>query len=249
MFKDYPCLRLEADSSVESTCRVAEEMPLSIFVNGRHFASAVVSPQMIEEFVLGHLYSEQIVAGLDEVEALEVENGVVRAIIRDPLRAVLPRRTIVSGCGGAASFLDKSRLPKISSDLIGVGQEIFSAMKAVSLSEVHRATGGVHSVGLFSAGDAICIIDDIGRHNALDKAIGFALKKGIDFSRIMAVCTGRISSEMALKCSAAKIPIVVSRGATTGLAIDIAEKTGLCIVGFVRGSKMNIYSHPHRLAR
>jgi FdhD protein len=248
MLREYQCLWLEGDTSEDSTCQVAEEMPLSIFVNGRHFAAAVVSPQMIEEFVLGHLFSEQVVSGLEDVEALEAETGVVRAIIRNPLKAVFPRRIIVSGCGGGASFLDSSRLPKIASDLRVNREDVLSAMKAISQSEVHKATGGVHSVGLFSREGLVCIVEDIGRHNALDKAIGHGLKRGVDFGQTFAASTGRISSDMALKCSAAGIPLAASRGATTSLAIEIAEKTGLCIAGFVRGERMNVYSHPRRLA-
>ena len=89
--------------------------------------------------------------------------------------------------------------------------------------------------------------EDIGRHNALDRVIGYALRNNVDLSRTYAICSGRISSEMVRKCLIANIPIIISRGATTTLAIEIAAKTGLCVIGFVRSSKMNIYSHPERV--
>ena len=119
-------------------------------------------------------------------------------------------------------------------------------MKAISLSETHIATGGVHSVGLFEKEGAVCIIEDIGRHNALDKAIGHGLFEKIDFSQTYVACTGRISSEMALKCSVAGIPVIVSRGATTSLAISIAERTGLTIIGFLRGKRLSVYTNRER---
>ena len=119
-------------------------------------------------------------------------------------------------------------------------------MKAISLSETHIATGGVHSVGLFEKEGAVCIIEDIGRHNALDKAIGYGLFEKIDFSQTYVTCTGRISSEMALKCSVAGIPVIVSRGATTSLAISIAERTGLTIIGFLRGKRLCVYTNRER---
>jgi FdhD protein len=99
-------------------------------------------------------------------------------------------------------------------------------------------------VGLFCERGPICIIEDIGRHNALDKAIGYALfqKQDFDFSRTFVACTGRVSSDMALKCSVAGIPIIVSRGATTSLAISIAERTGLCVIGFLRGKRLSVYT-------
>jgi FdhD protein len=121
-------------------------------------------------------------------------------------------------------------------------------MKAISLSETHIATGGVHSVGLFDQSGPVSIIEDIGRHNALDKAIGSLIIKGerFDLGRAFAACTGRVSSDMALKCSVAGIPIVVSRGATPGRAITIAQRTGLGIIGFLRGKRLSVYANRGR---
>jgi len=248
MMDDYECIKLEGESRQEGLCPVVEEAPLSIFINGRHFATAMISPALREEFVVGHLYSERIISGRRELESLEVEGDVARAMISHPLRAIVPRRPIVSGCGGVASFLDQAKLPRIDSDLqIGINQ-VRESMAAISLSEIHKATGGVHCVGLFGDGEPI-IIEDIGRHNALDKAIGSALmrREGFNFVRSYVACTGRVSSDMALKCSVAGIPLVVSRGATTTLAISIAQRTGLCIIGFLRGKRMTVYSHSQRL--
>jgi len=247
LIKEYSCLKLDGECIEEAACQVVEEVPLSIFINGRHFVTAMISPKMKKEFVTGHLVSERIAAGLEEIESLEIEGNVARIVVANPMRAIVPRRPIVSGCGGVASFLDESKLPMIKSDLQVGKEEIQEAMRAISLSEIHIATGGVHSVGLFEKKGSICIIEDIGRHNALDKAIGHGLEHKVDFSRTFVACTGRISSDMALKCSVAGIPVVVSRGATTSLAISIAERTGLSIVGFVRGKRLNVYTSCQRI--
>jgi len=247
MFKEYPCLKLDGDKTKSSMHTVVEEVPLSIFINGRHFVTAMISPSMRREFIIGHLFSERIVSGISEVESLEIEGNVARAIVTNPMRTILPRRPIVSGCGGISSFLDESKLPEISSHMKIEREKIYKSMKAISLSKLHEATGGVHSVGLFGKDGTIYISEDIGRHNALDKAIGYSLTKGIKFGETFAASTGRISSDMALKCSVAGIPIIASRGATTSLAISIAERTGLSIIGFARGKRMNIYSNPWRV--
>ncbi|OPY55015.1 MAG: formate dehydrogenase accessory protein [Methanosaeta sp. PtaU1.Bin112] len=243
MIKEYSCLKLDGSDAREESCPVAEEVPLSIFINGRHFATAMTSPHMRKEFVFGHLFAERIIAGPQEIESLEIEGNVARAIVANPMRAI-PRRPIVSGCGGIASFLDESKLSEIISDLTIRRSQAQQAMGAISLSETHIATGGVHSVGLFAEDGPITIIEDIGRHNALDKAIGFALlqRPKQDLSRAFLACTGRVSSDMALKCSVAGIPVVVSRGATTSLAISVAERTGLCIIGFLRGKRLTVYT-------
>jgi FdhD protein len=125
--------------------------------------------------------------------------------------------------------------------------DIFNGVRSISNSNLHKITGGVHTVGLFNKKEAICISEDIGRHNALDKVIGYGLIKNIDFKDAFLVCTGRISSEMTLKSSVANIPIIASKSATTSLAIEIAEKTGLTIISFVRGKKMNVYTNVERI--
>jgi FdhD protein len=250
MIKECKCLRLDGDNAKEAACQVVEEVPLSIFINGRHFVTAMISPQMRKEFVTGHLFAERIICGPQEIESLEIEGNVARAIVVHPMRAIVPRRPIVSGCGGIASFLDESKLPEIKSDLRISRMQAQEAMGKISLSETHTATGGVHSVGLFGEKETICIIEDIGRHNALDKAIGIAFlqKHDFDFSQTFVACTGRVSSDMALKCSVAGIPAIVSRGATTSLAISIAERTGLCIIGFLRGKRLSVYTCLERFA-
>ncbi|MDD1751991.1 MAG: formate dehydrogenase accessory sulfurtransferase FdhD [Methanotrichaceae archaeon] len=247
MFKEQVYLKLDHESAEKSSHKVVDEVPLSIFVNGRHFVTAMISPQMINEFVLGHIFSEGIIKRLEEVESLEIEENIARLIVRNPIKAIVPKRPIVSGCGGNASYMDGFKLLQIKSDFHILEEDIFSAMKTISSSKLHEATGGVHSVGLFDQCGTICIADDIGRHNALDKVIGHGLNTSADFGRTFVASTGRISSDMALKCSLAGIPIVASRGATTILAIAIAKKTGLTIIGFVRGRRMNVYTSWDRI--
>jgi FdhD protein len=248
MQSQVKCIRSAGGGAEMSIHDVAEEVPLSIFINGRHFATAMISPDARREFIIGHLFSERIVGGCSEIESLEIEGNIARAIVANPMKAIIPRRAIVSGCGGPASFLDESNLPAIKSDLKVESGDVLKAMKAISSSKLHEATGGVHTLGLFEGKEEICTFDDIGRHNALDKAIGHGLVSGRNLRNIFAVSTGRISSDMALKCIAAGIPLIASRGATTSLAIAIAERTGLTILGFVRGTRMNVYTNFQRLA-
>lgn len=247
MKRDYSCLKLEGEGAKSSIDSVVEEVPLSIFINGRHFVTAMTSPNIVKEFILGYLFSEGIINGLPDVESFEIDGRIARLIIRNPLKAIVPRKPIVSGCGGIATFLDKSKLPNIASSLKIDKSAIYEAVKAIFDSDLHASTGGVHSVGLFDKDKAVCICEDIGRHNALDKTIGFGLMKNVDLSDTFVASTGRISSEMALKCSVAGIPIIASRGATTSLALEIAGRTNLTVIGFVRSSRMNVYTNCWRI--
>ena len=249
MLKEFNCLKFDGDKFIESRHEVIEEVLLSIFINGKYFVTAMISPQMVKEFVIGHLFSEKVIKDIKEIESLQVEENIVKVIINNPLKVLLVKKLIVSGCGGGSSFLDELKLPKISSNLKIDAGDIFSGLKSILNSDLHRITGGVHVVGLFHKKAVICISEDIGRHNALDKVIGCGLIKNVDFKEAFVACTGRISFDMALKCSVASIPIIASRGATTSLAIEIAEKTGLTTVGFVRGRRMNIYANEERICR
>lgn len=247
MYRDVPCVKVDGASTREGTHPVVEEVPVMILVNGRHLATAMMSPVRLEEFAVGHLFTEGIIRSPDAIESVQVEKQTIRVLTRDHLRPLGPKRTILSGCGGSASFLDPEKLPKITSDYSVDTALIAESMKTVLDSEIHRLTGGVHVVGLVSDQGILCVREDIGRHNALDRAIGYGLTEGIDLSRTFVVSSGRISSEMARKCLMAGIPLVVSRSATTALALDLAAKNGLTVCAFARGSRMNVYTHPHRI--
>ena len=112
-------------------------------------------------------------------------------------------------------------------DRIVTHSTVKKIMKETLVSGLHNRTGRIHIVGLFGPDGKICIMEDIGRHNALDKVIGYGLQHNVDFSRTIVTCSGRLSSEMARKCLIANIPIIASRGATTTLAISMGEQSGL----------------------
>jgi FdhD protein len=247
MYRDLPCTRVGREGTREGTDPVAEEVPVTVTVNGRQVATAMTSPEGLEEFALGFLFTEGIIRGKGEIDSIQVEKNSVKVITKDLLRVVGPKRTILSGCGGSSSFLDPAKLPKVTSGLTIPAEEISRAMKEILQSDIHQLTGGVHVVGLCGGGQPVARAFDIGRHNALDRLCGLALKQGIDFGQAYVVSSGRISSEMVRKCLVAGIPLIASRGATTTLAVSLARGNGLTVIGFVRGGGMNIYTNPHRV--
>jgi len=247
MYRDLPCTRVDEKGVQEITDPVIEEVPVTVTVNGRQVATAMTSPVDLEEFATGYLFTEGIIKGKEEIESIQVEKAGVKVITKNLLRVVGPRKTILSGCGGSSSFLDPAKLPKVTSGFTIPAQVISDAMKDLLQSELHRLTGGVHIVGLNGPDGEITRSLDIGRHNALDRVIGYGLIHGIGFGQSYVVSSGRISSEMVRKCLVAGIPLVASRGATTTLAVSLAEKNGLTVIGFVRAGSMNIYTNPHRV--
>jgi FdhD protein len=252
MFRTVPCIKNDNESMIPSAHDVVIEVPLSVFVNGRHALTAMISPVMLEEFVTGFIYTERIIRKPEDIDSLRIEDknaGTPSASVltKNPFSIMLSSKTVLSGCGGDTSYIDPDRLPKIQSDLTSELSTITKIMKETLISDLHTRTGGIHIVGLFGLDGKICIVEDIGRHNALDKVIGYGLKHNVDFSKTTVTCSGRLSSEMVRKCLIANIPIIASRGATTTLAISMGEQSGLTIIGFVRGQKMNIYTGMERI--
>ena len=247
MYRKIPCKRINGEYSEEILHEVIEEMPYALFVNGRHMMTAMMSPEGLENFVTGFLFTEQVIRSVDEIESIKVDANRIGVITKNLFKVIGPKKTILSGCGGSASYIDAEKLPKIHSDLSISTVVITDMIKNTLSSDLHKLTGGIHVVALAGANKIITVSEDIGRHNALDRVIGHALRNAIDLSQTFIIVSGRISSEMARKCLIANIPIIVSRGATTTLAIDIADKNGLTIVGFVRGVKMNVYTHQYRI--
>ncbi len=247
MYRKLPVIKVTGDGTERGFHEVIEESPYALFVNGRHTMTAMMSPEGLEDFVTGYLFTEQVIKGPDEIESIRVEEHRISVITKTLFKSLGPKKTILSGCGGSASFIDPEKLPKIESTL-SVTPGLISRMTKKALdSEVHQITGGIHVVALSGAEDIITVSEDIGRHNALDRVIGYALRQKIDPSQTFVIVSGRISSEMVRKCLVANIPVIVSRGATTTLAVEIAEKNGLTIVGFAQGSKMNVYTNPARI--
>ena len=247
MYHKVPCIRIHDGSSEEILHEVIEEVPYAIFVNGRHMSTAMISPVALVDFVTGLLFTEQVIKGPDEIESIKLDKNRISVITTNLFKVLGPKKTILSGCGGAASYIDPEKLPKITSDFKTTTILISDMIKSTLNTELHKVTGGIHVVALAGPGGVITVSEDIGRHNALDKVIGYAIRNGIDLSHTFIIVSGRISSEMARKCLVANIPIIVSRGATTTLSLEVAEKNGLTVVGFVRGSKMNIYTQPERI--
>jgi len=247
MYRTVPCMKVDGDASTKTQHEVVVEDPIAVFVNGRHAVTALMSPVDLADFVTGYLFTEQIIKGVDEIESIKIEKNRISVITKNLFKVLGPKKTILSGCGGSTSYIDAAKLPKIQSTLTLSADAVRTAQRSLPDSEVHRTTGGIHMVALLNRAGVITVAEDIGRHNAVDRVIGYGVRHHIDFSLTYVISSGRISSEMVRKCLIANIPVVVSRSATTTLAVEIAKETGLTVIGFARGGKMNIYTHPERI--
>jgi FdhD protein len=140
-------------------------------------------------------------------------------------------------------------LPHLNGDL-SVPAEMLLGLNAAMrrAQDLYRVSGGVHAAALFdAAGHLITLQEDIGRHNAIDKALGYCLLRHIPLQDRILVTTGRASHEMVTKSVRVGIPIIVSISAATALAAQIAEDRGATLIGYLRGRRMSVYTHPWRV--
>jgi len=247
MYCSVPCTRVEGDLFMHGVHDVVEEIPIALFINGRHVMTAMMSPVNLEDFVTGYLFTEEIIKTTKEIESIKIEKNRISVITKNLFKVLPPKKTILSGCGGSVSFIDVEKLPKIHSDFSISAAAITAALRSVSDSENHRTPGAFYRVVLLDSQHVISVAEDIGRHNAIDRIIGYALRNDIFLSQTFVISSGRISSEMVRKCLTANIPIIISRSETTTLSVDIADKTGMTVIGGARDGKLNIYSHPERI--
>jgi len=235
--------------------RVAVEEPLEIRIGGRPVAVTMRTPGHDEELALGFCLSE----GLRPREARLPDDLAANAVDVDapgfdPNR--LQRSFYTSSSCGVCG---KGALEAVAVEAPLVGSELRLSLALVaSLPERLRdaqaafaATGGLHATGLFSPrGDALCVREDVGRHNAMDKVVGWAFREQLLPLAGHVLCvSGRLSFELVQKAAVAGCPVLVAVGAPSSLAVDLAADRGVTLCGFVRGGSVNVYTEPWRIGR
>ena len=253
MFADGPdpksLARIERDG-VEDV--VAVEEPLEIRVDGEPLAVTMRTPGSDEELALGFLHGEGLIdrpheAGLTADLAANVVE-VEGPLLRDPGARSFYTSSSCGVCGkGAIEEVAVASAP------LPPGPEIDRGVLASLPDRLRQPgfekTGGLHATGLFDPwGEAACVREDVGRHNAMDKVIGWALRKGmVPLSDAVLCVSGRLSFELVQKAAVAGAPILVGVGAPSSLAIKLARERGLTLAGFARQGSVNVYAGADRV--
>lgn len=248
---------------------LAVEEPLEIQINGAPFSITMRTPGDDFDLVAGFLVSEGVVYHADQLAVLRYcpgtdEDGlqtfnVVEAVLAPgvtlPDTAIERNVYTTSACGicGTASI---DAVEKTGQFLLAPGPQKISLETLLSLPDrlrqaqaLFNRTGGVHAAGLFDfSGQLLDIKEDVGRHNAVDKVVGAALRAGnLPLSRTVLQVSGRASFELVQKAWMAGIPVLSAVSAPSSLARDLAERANLTLAGFSRGDSINIYTHPERV--
>jgi FdhD protein len=248
-YKPISVRKIRGNTVEDTDDLIAVEKKVRISVNGKAVLSLYCTPLMVREFVVGIIHNEALITGEWCADRMSIEYGD-EILVDIPASGKVSEgeRTITSGCAGGVS-LTRALPEKMTSDNTTFSAEtvrrIFREFQ--KRSESYRLTGGAHSAALTDGENIFAFAEDIGRHNAVDKVIGYCLIENIPFEGKAMLASGRLSSEIVLKCSRCGVPMLVSRAAPTSLAVEIAESTGLSVVGFVRGDRMNVYTGKQRI--
>jgi FdhD protein len=245
---------------------VACEEPLEIQVRGVPVAVVMRTPGHDEELARGFLVTERIVRAADEIVAVrhcrvvtdpDADGNVIAVSLRDDVALDLEalRRNLFTSascgiCGKTSIERAMAEAPPLDDPTRVTPAVVQAAMRHLASAQpVFAATGGLHAAGLFTAdGTALVVREDVGRHNAVDKVVGWALERGaLPLTGHLLAVSGRISFEIAQKALAARIPVVAAVSAPTSLAVALAERAGLALVGFAREGRGNVYGRVERV--
>ena len=229
---------------------VIVEQSVSLTVNGKLWLSFMCSPVDLRALAVGFLYNENVIKSMDEIEDLYVcehRDNVDVWLNRSVEEPKNWRRT--SGCTGGytAAVLDEVE-PVPENGLVVSPKQILGLIRKLFESQdIYRKSGGVHSSALANPVGLLFQLEDVGRHNTLDKIAGKILMEGMDVSSKIILTTGRISSEMLQKAARMDTSILVSRTSPTSMSVELAERLGITLIGYARGHRFNVYAHPERV--
>jgi FdhD protein len=229
---------------------VPVEEVIALHINGQPLVQLVCTPLLLEELALGFLFNEGLIEGMSDVEEVKV------LVLNDGQRWLdvwlgheiePPKlRTITSGCSGGTTF-ERAGGP-VESDLRVTPQQVTRLMAEMSRSaELYHRAGGLHVAALAEGETLICVAEDIGRHNTLDKVAGHCLRQGLPMADRVLLSSGRISSEVVNKAARMGVPVVVSRTSPTSLSVQLAQTWHVTLIGYTRRHSFRVYSGEERL--
>lgn len=235
---------------------VVREIPVNLRLNGRDIITLLASDDALDYLAAGFLKAEGFVSRREDILAIRVDPAGatvdVEATGVDSLaEKLLERRAVTSGCGKGTTFthaLDALQArPAPPGPRASAGQIRRLMHGLLRGSELYREAGGVHSAALATTEEIVIFRDDIGRHNAVDKIHGECFLRDIPVADKILLTTGRISSEILVKAAKLGVAVLVSRSSPTDLALELAGRTGISVVGQVRGGGLTIYSGEERV--
>lgn len=252
--ESFTITRIKGNGRETAEDMVVQEVPFTLNLAEKELVTLLCSPFDMDDLVRGFLFTSGLIKNLDEIKRITIDNQrwfcyieVANAQAGD----LMFKRMYTSGCGRGVLFynaLDIMHKSKVISEFKIISAFVSGVMlNFQKQSEIYLKTGGVHSAALTDGHNIIAFREDIGRHNAIDKVIGYALSQSRSFEDNALLTSGRISSDVVFKVRRCGIPIIISCSAPTNQAVRLAREMNITLVGFARGNRMNVYSAEERI--
>lgn len=236
----------------KSVLKVCQEAPVELIVNENKLLTFMCTPINLNELAVGYLLSSGAIDSLEDIYTLGACDDMREMFItlgREVNLGLQLNTVLASSCGSGSLFTeDLYKRPKNNSPFkICIDTVKALSIEMLSKAELYKNHGGVHCAAIVYEGELIALREDVGRHNAVDKAIGRAVFYGAAFENSIIISTGRISTDMILKAINIGVPIVATRSIPTSLALEVAENMGITIIGRIMSINPVVYSHRHRV--
>jgi FdhD protein len=238
---------------------VAGEHPLTLYLDKRELVTLMTLGHAPEALAIGYLRNQRIVESLDDIDAVQVdwETDSVAVTSSRALKGIeekVQRKTVTTGCGQGTVYgdlMEEIDNVRLRDDVTLEDGDLFALIEKVRKHEtIYKQAGAVHGCALATrAGEILMFVEDVGRHNAVDAIAGFMWLEGIDGSDKVFYTTGRLTSEMVIKCAQMRIPFLVSRSGLTKMGHDVARKVGITMLGRASGRHYLAFTGTGRLRR
>jgi FdhD protein len=238
---------------------IAGEHPLTLYLDKREIVTLMTLGHAPEALIIGYLRNQRLVDSIDDIASVQVDWDTDSAAVvtrgrKQGIEAQISKKTVTSGCGQGTMFgdlmeeVDKIELRK---DVSLSDANLFALIEKVRKHEtIYKQAGAVHGCALAGTeGEILMFVEDVGRHNAVDAIAGFMWLDGIDGADKVFYTTGRLTSEMVIKCAQMRIPFLVSRSGLTQMGHAIAKKVGITMLGRASGRHYLVFTGKERLVR
>ena len=231
-----------ASQLIEQNKPVIREHSLELVVNGQSWLSFICSPTQLEELAVGFLWNENVISEKSQILDIFLEPDLKTIRIKVSGEVIKPVSFHRTSTGTEPAFTPSAKIQKAGLQI--PAKELPALYNRFSLKQkLHDHAGGFHTAGLSDGHEINLVMEDLGRHNCIDKLAGAWLLGNQDFEPAILMLTGRVSSEMVMKSLALGVKMIITRTTPTTLAIEMAEEAGICLIGYMRANQYDIYSH------
>ena len=238
-------INFKNDKATNTKEKVVKDETITLTINGNISRSLSAIEDSLKEFAVGYLINENMVKSLEDIKKIEINRTQISVEIDD---ALLQTNETVLCSDSAGGWRSKIReVTPVESDFqVDVHELIARIEELKNNAEIWQATGGTHVAGIVYK-DQFIVKEDVSRHVAVDKVIGYGILHGFDLNQSYVIYSGRMPADMVIKMTRSGVPILASNAAPANSGYNIAKKGNITLVGFLRGQRCNIYNNQNRI--